>query len=282
MTTHAQAGLARTILLMFSAFSLAFCLQLVVHEGGHFITGSLAGQPDGRVILHPFQTSKVVFSGYPGTATLVVVGLAGPVLDLLVAIGLALAFRRSRSLWAFPALTWAAIALFGEGLGMVGSLSWYTSSGSLHMMEDTTQLLRLGIPIGVLWAAAIILTVAGLILMALIAPAAGVRQGGGWRGWLARLAAYAAYLPAWFVLAIVWIRAASPSLDNLEVRNQQVLMAGAAAILLASLDALIRSTVGRFVPPKPLAAPGWKDVWPVAAAALAATAALLVLPPIFL
>jgi len=262
----------RTLAFLAGSFSLAFMLQVVVHELGHYGAGMLAGARGGTVFLHPFYTSRVVFASDPGLAGQVLVGIAGIILDVVVATTLTVLLWKKRSQLALPFLAWGAIAYFGEGLGMIGSLSLYAGSQGARVYDDVTNMFRIGAPSIAIWAVAIVFAVVGLVMMALIVPAAGVGPKDSiWK----RLASYAAFVPLYFGVAVMYIRAFSPTLDNLEVRTQQLIMGSAAALLLAALHRPIQRVAGLVVKPRPVLQPRWSDVGVVFSAGAVAFTALI-------
>jgi hypothetical protein len=131
---------ARTLLFLASSFILAFCLQVTVHELGHYLTGLLVGAQGGKVFLHPFYNSQVVFRSIPGVTGLVLVGVMGPGLDVFLATLLSLLAWSKKSPLLLPLLMWGSIAYIGEGIGMLSSLAVYP-----EYYEDITQLFRLGV-----------------------------------------------------------------------------------------------------------------------------------------
>lgn len=82
----AQKGTVQALLTIVFSFMIAFFLQLLVHELGHYIMGLLLGASDGNVVLHPFSNSKVIFTAYPNLSTEVIVGISGIIFDLVIAL----------------------------------------------------------------------------------------------------------------------------------------------------------------------------------------------------
>lgn len=274
-TAEPVRGFARTLAFLALSFALAFCLQVAVHETGHLLAGMLMGGTGGRVILHPFYTSRVVFTQDPSTAAgMAVTGLAGPALDLLLALPLALlAFRRKGAI-SFPLLAWGSIALFGEGFGMLSSLAMFQGPDGGRYYEDVTQLFRLGVPAAPIWAVASGLGAAGVAMMAIIAPRAGLGRAAGFPR---RLAAFSVFLPLWFLAAVLWIQVLSPSHDNLETRMGQAMVATLVALALACFFPLALRLSERLGLRIEEVSPSRRDLLLVAAAATVSFAGLILL-----
>lgn len=264
----------RTPVFLAASFFLAFSLQVAVHELGHYGAGLLVGAEGGSVSLHPFYNSRVTFAVDPGLAGQAFVGLAGPALDLVVALALSALVWKKRSSLAFPVLAWGSLALFGEGLGMAGSLSMLLDRNGPRYYEDITNLVRIGVPALPLWIAAIMLASAGVVMMSLVVPLAGVSAE---TGFVKRLLAYASFLPLFFLVAVLYIRAFSPVDDNLAVRTGQLAAAAAASLLLAALHAPFQRLAKPVLAARPVLVPEWSQVLAVAFAAAAAFAALAAL-----
>jgi hypothetical protein len=264
----------RTPLFLAASFFLAFFLQVTVHELGHYGAGIIVGAEGGTVRLHPFYNSRVTFSADPGLAGQVLVGLAGPALDLIVALTLSALVWKKRNVLAFPFLAWGSLALFGEGLGIVGSLSMLLERDGPRYYEDVTNLVRIGMPAAPLWIAAILLVAAGVLLMALIVPLAGVSTE---TGFMKRLLAYSAFLPLFFLVAVLYIRAFSPVDDNLAVRTGQLAIAALTALLLAAFHAPLQRIAKPVLAARPVLAPEWPQILAVAGAGAAAFTLLVAL-----
>ncbi|MCG2786466.1 MAG: hypothetical protein L6461_15345 [Anaerolineae bacterium] len=255
MRLHKGKGdlLARSLVFLASSFILAFCLQVTVHELGHFLTGLLVGAQGGQVFLHPFYNSQVVFKSTPGVIGLVLVGVMGIGLYLLLATLLgSLAWRRKNPLF-LPILMWGAIAYIGEGIGLLSSLAVYP-----EYYEDITQLFRLGIPSTPIIVVSVLFVLIGLIWMALVMPTAGLAESDPfWK----RLAAYLCCLPLYFGLAIVYIQIFNPTdVSTLDVRTKQLLISLVFALLLAILHRPIHGLMKRILQPRAVIQPQWSQV----------------------
>jgi len=112
-----------------------------------------------------------------------------------------------------------------------------------------------------------------MYLMAIVVPLAGVS---GADPFPKRLACYAAFLPAWFLAGMAWIRAFSPTLDNLELRSAQFAIAAGAALALAAAHRPLVRSAGRIA--MPVLIPGRGETAVVAGGALLAFAALAAVP----
>jgi hypothetical protein len=245
--------LARSLLFLASSFILAFCIQVTIHELGHYLAGLLIGAQGGQVFLHPFYNSQVVFKSISGVTGLVLVGVMGIGLDLLLATPLAILVWRKQSPFFLPILMWGSIAYIGEGIGMLSSLAVYP-----EYYEDITQLFRLGVSPTPIIVVSILLVLIGLIWMALVTPAAGLAESAPfWK----RLAAYLCCLPLYFGLAIVYIQVFNPAdTGTLEVRTQQLLISLLFALLLALLHRPIHRLMKRLIQPRAVIQPSWSTV----------------------
>jgi len=272
ITTKRSGESLRTLIFLASSFTLAFCIQVVIHELGHYLTGMLMGAKNGRVFLHPFYNSQVRFGLDPSVNGMILTGVMGPALDLILATLATVLLWKKKSPLAFPFLAWGALAYFGEGLGIIGSVAMYSGKNGARYYEDVTQLCRLGVQPSAILAAAVILTLAGSILMALIMPLAGVK---GEDNFLKRLCAYAAFLPLYFAIGVIYIKLFSRSANNLDLRMQQLAMAGITALLLAVLHKPIQSHMKRVLPPLHVIQPTWKQAALVAGAGALAFASLV-------
>ncbi len=273
ITNRRGSGLPRTLIFLVSSFTLAFCLQIVVHESGHYIFGMLTGAKHGRVILHPFYNSQVLFGTEPSVRGQILTGIMGPALDLIAATLITVFLWKKKTPLVLPFLAWGSLAFFGEGLGIIGSLSMYSGNNGIRYYEDITQLCRLGVqPLAIL-VAAIIFTLAGSILMALIMPLAGIKRED---NFLKRLCAYAVYLPLYFFVAVLYIKLFSRSANNLDVRTGQLVMAAISAILLAILHKPIQALMGRVLPAIPVMQPNWKQVIILSGSSAIALALLII------
>jgi hypothetical protein len=264
----------RTPLFLAASFFLAFFIQATVHELGHYGAGLLAGAEGGTVRLHPFYNSRVTFAVDPDPAGQVVVGLAGPMTDLIFALTLSALVWKKRSAMVFPILAWGSLALFGEGFGIVGSLSMLLDTDGPRYYEDVTNLVRIGVPAFPLWIAAILLVASGVVMIALIVPLAGVSPE---TGFMKRLLAYASFLPFYFLAAVLYIRAFSLIDDNLGVRTGQLAIAAVTALLLAVFHAPIQRLAKPVLSARAVLVPEWSRILIVSGSAAAAFAALLVL-----
>lgn len=244
---------ARSLIFLASSFILAFCLQVTIHELGHYLTGLLIGAQGGKVFLHPFYNSQVVFASTPGVSGLVWVGVMGIGLDLLLATPLGLLAWSKKSPLFLPILMWGSIAYIGEGIGMLSSLAVYP-----EYYEDITQLFRLGVSPTPIMVVSILFVLIGLIWMALVMPTAGLAESAPfWK----RLAAYLCCLPLYFGLAIIYIQIFNPTdTDTLDVRTQQLLISLVFALILAFLHRPIHKLMQYILQPRTVIQPSWPVV----------------------
>lgn len=119
---------------------MAFCIQVTVHELSHYFVSLAVGAKEGYVILHPFFNSQVIFNSIPNSNAQVLIGIAGPLIDIILATLIAIIAWKNNSIHTLPLLLWASIAFIGEGIGMITSVAAYP-----YWIEDITQLMRIGV-----------------------------------------------------------------------------------------------------------------------------------------
>lgn len=150
----------RPILLLFGSFVFAFILGETVHELGHFLTHRLYGYEAG-LVLDPFGGSHTLGSDSPreiwGVTT-----VAGPLLNLLIAMALFLLLWRRRRPMLLPLLLWFPLALVQEGINF--------SLGSLTPGGDFELIVNWGVPAPLLLALGILFLAFGIVLLCMLLP----------------------------------------------------------------------------------------------------------------
>lgn len=243
------------------SFMMAFFMQLVVHELGHYIMGLLMGATGGHVILHPFANSKVIFTDYPGLTAEIMIGISGIVFDLVVAVTLGIIFWQKKSILWLPIMMWGSIACIGEGIGMLSSLPMYPQS-----IEDITQLMRIGVPGSLIAVVSFLLVLTGLIWMILILPMAGVTSE---TGLIKRFVAYMCSLPLYFAVAVLFLKSfQSSELDMISIRLLQMTISIGLAVVMTFTHRVVFRILERkikqgYIPEFIFKVPGnakWSDV----------------------
>lgn len=243
----------RGLMVVGVSFIVAFCIQVIVHELGHYIAGIFVGATGGRVILSAFGNSKVIFSHTPGGSAQVIIGVMGIVLDMVLACSIGIMLWNKKHPVLLPLMLWGSIAFIGEGIGMISSLGVYP-----EYIEDITNLLPLGVPSELILMMSILMVIVGLIWMVLIMPQAGI---GLEVGFIKRFMVYFCCLPLYFLIAMAYIQLFTPmSSDMLEVRGYQLMISLLFAIVLSVFHKPISRILGNFIKPKELTIPQKSDL----------------------
>ncbi len=267
-TTTAGSSSVKSMLYLAFSFVLAFCLQVVVHELGHYLAGLLVGAQGGVVTLHPFLNSRVTFDSIPSVNSQVFIGVMGVTFDLVLSIIIALIVWRNRSAFALPLLMGAAIALIGEGIGMLGNIAALPYS-----YDDVGQLMLIDISPTPLIPVSIVFILLGLVVMILCMPLAGVSSQD---PFLKKLGAYFCSLPLYFGLSVLFLLVFDPTNANdLDIRLKQLVIGVIFAVILALVYKPVNKWLGRIIKVKEASQPKWSEVVVVSAAAVIVFVSLL-------
>ncbi|MGB3703323.1 MAG: hypothetical protein WA997_18835 [Anaerolineales bacterium] len=243
----------KSMLFLASSFILAYCLQITVHELGHYFAGLLVGAEGGKIFLHPFLNSKVVFQSVPSVPSQVFIGMMGVVTDILLATTFAFLAWRKTNVFTLPLVMWGSIAFIGEGIGMLGNIAALPYS-----FDDVGQLMLLDISPKPLIPLSIVFVIIGLIMMILIMPISGISPKD---SFLKKLIAFFCCLPLYFTLAILYLRVFDPqNMDILDVRMKQFIIGLVFAILLAICYKPMNKLLGRIIKTKDVFQPKWSDI----------------------
>ena len=128
------------VLLIGSFLPLCWFSMMAVHELGHVLGAVATGGRVERVVLHPLTISRTDVS--PNPRPLLVVW-AGPVVGVLLPLGLLLAAKWNKVKWAYMLQFSAGFCLIANGA--------YIGIGSFGKIGDAGELLRHGSPIWCLW-----------------------------------------------------------------------------------------------------------------------------------
>lgn len=252
-TNKREFKTAKTLILISVSFIIAFLVQLVVHELGHYISGIIVGATGGQVILHPFYNSRVIFGYTPGMTAEIIVGVSGILLDLVLATTIGILLWKKRNVKWLPLLMWGSIGFIGEGIGMLSSLAVYP-----QYIEDITQLLRIGVPANIIVIVSIIFVIIGLVWMILVIQMSGVAEN---ENFVKRFFAYLCSLPLYFVLSILYIKVFNPQdSDILSVRMMQMEISIALAFVMTIFHKPIIRLMKKIRLIKVSGASNWSDV----------------------
>jgi len=241
------------MLFVFSSFVLAYCLQTVVHELGHYLAGLAAGAQGGRIHLHPFLNSKVTFTSVPSVSAQVAIGLMGVIADIVLATTFALVAWRRKSALTLPLMMWGAIAFIGEGIGMLGNIAALP-----HSFDDVGQLMLLDISPKPLIPLCIAFVIVGLMLMVMAMPIAGISPRD---SALKKLLAFFCGLPLYFAVAVLYLKALHPQeVDIRDVRMKQFLIGVVLAALLAAGYKLMDRLLRRMIRAKEVCRPERREI----------------------
>ncbi len=127
-------------LLIGTFMPLCWLAMQAVHELGHVVGAVATGGKVERVILHPLTISRTDVS--PNPHPLLVVW-AGPVVGILLPLGLVLAAKASTFKSAYLPQFFAGFCLIANGA--------YIGAGSFGRIGDAGDMLRHGSPIWTLW-----------------------------------------------------------------------------------------------------------------------------------
>ncbi|MEX2174157.1 MAG: M50 family metallopeptidase [Pirellulaceae bacterium] len=141
------------ILLITSAGLLAWLGMQAVHELGHVLGAWATGGTVERVVLHPLAISRTDLGHNPQP---LVVAWAGPVVGILLPLGMWICLALARAPLAWLARFFAGFCCLANGL--------YIGAGSLQKVGDAGDLLRHGSPIALLWLFGLAVAPAGLAI----------------------------------------------------------------------------------------------------------------------
>jgi hypothetical protein len=156
------------LLLIGSFFPACWLLMQAAHELGHVAGIIVTGGIVAKVVLHPLTISQTVRLG--GFRPMLVVW-AGPVVGVLLPLGLAWALQAAKVKWSFLARFFAGFCLIANGI--------YIGGGSFQAICDAGDLLMLGSPIWSLWLFGLIAIPLGLYLWHGLGPGFGLGRARG-------------------------------------------------------------------------------------------------------
>lgn len=146
--------MARICQCLFVSALLACCWlgMMGVHELGHVVGAWSTGGKVTRVVLHPLTISRTDVSPNPHPAITV---WAGPLLGMLLPMGLAASFRRSNAAGPLTLSFFAGFCLIANG--------GYLFADSFERMADAGQMYQNGTPLWVIRAVGLAAVTLGLI-----------------------------------------------------------------------------------------------------------------------
>jgi len=164
-------GLILPVLALFSAFTFAFITNEAVHEAGHWLAHRAYGVSVG-VVLDPFGASRIV-GAERSSAPLALTSVAGPAFSVLFSGALFFVLWRWRRSAPAAFLFMFPVALIQEGVTF--SLGLLTPGG------DASHVAAWGIPVPFLAALGVVLLAAGVAILGLLLPLAGLSPKDGGR-----------------------------------------------------------------------------------------------------
>lgn len=156
------------ILLIGTFLPLCWFSMMAVHELGHVIGAVATGGMVERVVLHPLTISRT--DVLPNPHPLLVV-LAGPVVGVVLPLGLSLAAKVSNFKWAYMLQYFAGFCLIANGA--------YISIGSFGKIGDAGDMLRHRSPMWSLWLFGVVTLPLGLYLWNGLGPHFGLGTAAG-------------------------------------------------------------------------------------------------------
>jgi hypothetical protein len=156
------------LLLIGTLLPLCWLAMQAVHELGHVLGAVATGGTVERVVLHPLTISRTDVS--PNPHPLLVVW-AGPVVGVLLLLGLLLAAKWSKLKSAYLLQFFAGFCLIANGA--------YIGVGSFGRIGDAGDMLRHGSPIWSLWLFGAVALPLGLYLWNGLGPHCGLGTAGG-------------------------------------------------------------------------------------------------------
>ena len=153
---------AKPMLLLFGSWIFAYLLGVTIHEIGHAIAAAMLGYTNIRIFLHPFELSYV-------TSTLnsssLFFSISGPVVNLIVASIITLAFWRIRNQYTLPILMLGPAAFIPEGVAMIMDATAYP-----HSNADWVRAVEFGLPLPVLGIMALVTLAIGCYIFFQLIP----------------------------------------------------------------------------------------------------------------
>jgi hypothetical protein len=131
------------VLLIGSFLPLCWLAMMAVHELGHVLGAKATGGTIEKVVLHPLTISRTDVSPNPNP---LVVVWAGPLVGVVLPLGLLLAGRAARFKWAYMVQFFAGFCLIANGA--------YIGVGSFYGHDNASGpgvMLGHGSPIWSLW-----------------------------------------------------------------------------------------------------------------------------------
>lgn len=233
--------LLRSMVLVSGASVFAYLFGVVVHEVGHYVGNVIVGIPNETIVLHPFDLSYNVYGDLSGVNAdrLAFGSAAGPLLNVILGVGVGLFLWRWRAAGWLPIVMWGPVALLQESVGMIIGLVDYPDVGS-----DWVVVMVSGVAPAVIAVLSVALAVAGSVWILLVLPLAGVRADDAYRR---KLVIFAVGIPLLLLGAVVYlslIGSSSPSPPGMVEQNRWIAL-GASVTLVALLAALHRPLFSR-------------------------------------
>jgi hypothetical protein len=159
----------KSILLLFGSFTFAFLFGEMVHEYGHYLSHQFYGYEDVKIHLDPFGGSRIVGTPDLPVEMMGFTSAAGPLFDLAMGLLCFSLVWRKRKPILLPFLLWGPVAMIQEGVNF--SLGLLTPGG------DASWIVAWGIPQALLLISGGFLLLAGVGVLTLLLPLAGIQRG---------------------------------------------------------------------------------------------------------
>jgi hypothetical protein len=156
----------KSILLLAGAFTFAFLLGETIHDSGHYLSHKAYGNTQVQVHFDPFGGTRIIGADGLPEKVLGVTSAAGPLPNLVLALGTFFLLWRKRRPILLPLLLWGPVAMIQEGVTF--SLGLLTPGG------DAQWISRLGFPQPLIMLFGTLLLVAGISAVAVLLPSAGI------------------------------------------------------------------------------------------------------------
>jgi hypothetical protein len=156
------------VLLIGTFLPLCWLAMMAGHEFGHVTCAIATGGAVERVVLHPLTISRTDVASNPRP---LIVAWGGPVVGVVLPLGLFLIAKAARLLWTFLLQFFAGFCLMANGA--------YIGTASFGKIGDAGDMLRHGCPLWPLWLFAAATVPLGLYLWNGLGPQFGLGAAAG-------------------------------------------------------------------------------------------------------
>ena len=165
-TMNERIRVCNSIILLLCAFSFAFFTGVATHEFGHAIALRYFGIKEVKIILHTFESSRVIWNvnnQYMGY-----VDAAGPLLNIFVGNSILILLWKKRSQYISPLILLGPMALIQEGFSSLTQLLFNIPG------TDATRIVTSGIPFTIILGLAMLFLILGIATFILQLPLYGI------------------------------------------------------------------------------------------------------------